>query len=256
MKRVLLLGGLDPSGGAGVTLDATVASLHGVAPLPIALCATVQSSRGFVSATPIPTDVWLDQVGAVVGDERPAAIKLGYVGSAEVVAALTEVLRPLAAEVPLVVDPVLSATAGGMAANDQLARSYVEELAPLAALMTPNTPELRALAAGDATALLRSGARAVLHKGGHGDGDEAVDVLWAGAAPARFARPRRSCGPVRGTGCALATAIAAHLASGACVRTACEQAGDWLSQLLAQTAPRPDGRPQGLSLSRAGTSRR
>ncbi len=251
---MLLLGGLDPSGGAGVTLDATVAALHGVEPLPIALTATVQSARGFSSASPLPASVWRDQVRAVVGDEAPDAIKVGYIGCADLVAAVAEVLRPLAARAPLVVDPVLSATAGGMEPGAALARAYVEELAPIAGLMVPNAPELQALADGDPAGLLRAGARAVLHKGGHGESDEAVDVLWGAPAPVRFARPRRSCGAVRGTGCALASAIAAHLARGAEREAACRRAGDWLWDLLDTVSPRPDGRPQHLPLSRARTS--
>ncbi|MGC6489383.1 MAG: bifunctional hydroxymethylpyrimidine kinase/phosphomethylpyrimidine kinase, partial [Planctomycetota bacterium] len=170
MRRVLLLGGLDPSGGAGVTLDATVASLHGVAPLPIALSATVQGARGFVTAAPIAARTWREQVRTVVADGAPDAVKVGYVGSAAVVAELAEALRPLASRAPLVVDPVLSATAGGMPSDGALARAYLTGLVPLAALVTPNAPELDALGGGDPATLLRAGARAVLHKGGHGGG--------------------------------------------------------------------------------------
>ena len=254
MKRLLLLGGLDPSGGAGVTLDATVAALHGVEPLPIALTATVQSARGFSSASPIPRSVWRDQLRAVVGDAVPDAIKVGFIGCSDLVAEVSEELRPLAARAPLVVDPVLSATAGGMAPGAALARAYVDELAPIAALVAPNAPELQALVDGEPAGLLRAGAGAVLQKGGHGDGDEAVDVLWGASAPVRFARPRRSCGAVRGTGCALASAIAAHLARGADLEAACRRAGDWLWELLDAVSPRPDGRPQTLPISRARTS--
>ena len=114
MTRLLLLGGLDPSGGAGVTVDATVAAMHGVEPLPVVVTTTIQGLRGFRSAAPVPADVWRAQVEAVLADGPVAAVKVGYVGDAALAADLSEVLSPLASEAAIVVDPVLSATAGGM----------------------------------------------------------------------------------------------------------------------------------------------
>ncbi len=254
--RVLLLGGLDPSGGAGVTVDAAVVALHGAHPLPVALTTTTQGARGFEGAYPIPSEVWRGQVEAALGGDAPDAVKVGYVGDAAIAAEVADALRGFAARCPVVVDPVLSATAGGMEAGDELVRAYVSLLAPLASLVTPNTPELARLAAGDASALLGGGASAVLHKGGHGRGDEAVDELWTRDVHRRFVRVRQRCGAVRGTGCALASAIAAHLAQGRGLEDACGRAGDWLATLLAGLRPRPDDAPQPLPLSRDGTSAR
>lgn len=256
MARVLLLGGLDPSGGAGITVDATVAALHGIEPLPVALTTTVQGLRGFVAKEPIPERVWREQVATVLADGKVAAAKVGYVGDPELVANVAETLRSLPAGVPVVVDPVLSATAGGMHDGDALVAAYREHLVPLATLLTPNGPELLQLADGDAEALLRSGAGAVLHKGGHGEGAEAVDALWTGEPPYRFARPRLDCGPVRGTGCALASAVACQLALRCSLVESCRLAGDWLASLLAHVRPRPSGLPRLLPLSRGGTSPR
>ena len=256
MTRLLILGGLDPSGGAGVTVDATVAALHEVEPLPVALTATVQSLRGFDRAEPIPAAVWRAQVAAVLADGPVAAVQVGFLGDAALLADVAAVLAPLAREVPIVVDPVLSATAGGMAQGAALVAAYREHLAPLAALVTPNVHELQALAAGAPAALLAAGAGAVLRKGGHGTGAEAVDELWIDGASTRWARPRLGCGPVRGTGCALASAIASRLAHGAPLPAACARAGDWLASLLGRVEPRRDGLPQVLPLSRAGTAPR
>ncbi|MCK5944927.1 MAG: hydroxymethylpyrimidine/phosphomethylpyrimidine kinase [Planctomycetes bacterium] len=253
---MLLLGGLDPSGGAGITVDATVAALHGAEPLPIALATTVQGLRGFVTAEPIAESVWREQIATVLADGKVGAVKVGYLGDPRVLAAVAEVLRPLRERVPVVVDPVLSATAGGMAGSAELVAAYREQLVPLATLLTPNAPELQQLAAGDPEALLRAGAGAVLCKGGHGDGDQAVDELWTGEPPFRFARERFACGPVRGTGCALASAIAARLADRCGLVEACRLAGDWLASLLAGVKPRPSGLPRLLPLTRGGTAPR
>ena len=256
MKRSLLLGGLDPSGGAGVTVDATVVALHGGAPLPIALTTTIQGARGFERAEPIPAAVWRQQLEVVLADGPVAAVKVGYIGAAALAAEVGRALRDIAGSVPIVIDPVLSATAGGMDSGAALVRAYREHLAPVATLITPNIPELEQLAEGMPERLLDLGAAAVLSKGGHASGPEVVDQLAERGASSRFVRPRRSCGPVRGTGCALASAIAARLARDEALRDACQGGGDWLSGLLEQVKPREDGAPQLLPISRAGTAPR
>ena len=253
MARVLLLGGLDPSGGAGVTWDATVAAVLGAAPLPVALATTIQGLRGFVRSCPLDPDVVREQVATVLADAPVQAVKLGYLGSPHAAMLVAEMLLPLRDAVAIVVDPVLSATAGGLAHDAELVAAYREHLLPMATIVTPNTPELEALGGGDAAALLELGAEAVLHKGGHGEGADSVDALWtrelgSGESPYRFVRERLDCGPVRGTGCALASAIAAHLACRHGPLEACRKAGDWLHALLARVTPRPSGLPRHLPL--------
>lgn len=254
MARVLLLGGLDPSGGAGITIDATVVSLLGGDPLPIALATTVQGLRGFVRAVAIDAALIREQIRTVLADGPVGAVKLGYVGSVEQVITCAEALQPLRDVAKIVIDPVLSATAGGMNSGDELAVAYREHLVPFAHLITPNTPELAVLADGRVGSLLELGAQAVLHKGGHGEGPEAIDELWtgelvAGEPSARFQRQRFDCGPVRGTGCALAAAIATHLADKRSLLDACRIAGDWLGALLSRVKPRSDGLPSHLPFS-------
>jgi hydroxymethylpyrimidine/phosphomethylpyrimidine kinase len=255
MARVLLLGGLDPSGGAGITVDATVVSLFGGEPLPIVVAMTVQGLRGFVQSFPVDVTVIREQLAVVLADGPVRAVKVGYVGTPAQVRAVAELLQPLVGKAKILVDPVLSATAGGMATGEDLAEAYRQHLLPMAELVTPNTLELQALAGGEARMLLDLGAQAVLHKGGHGDGVESVDELWsreltAAEPPYRFARPRFDCGPVRGTGCALASAIATHLADRRSMLEACRTAGDWLNALLARVQPRPSGLPRHLPLNR------
>ncbi len=249
MARILLLGGLDPSGGAGLTLDATVVKFLGADPLPVALATTVQGLRGFVRCAAIEDELLDEQVATVLADGHVHAVKVGLVASPRQVAVVAELLRRQLGGVPIVVDPVLSATAGGMVANDELVAAYREHLVPLAALVTPNVPELEALAQGDATALLGLGAKNVLAKGGHAKGPKASDTLFAQLGEVHdFERQRFACGPVRGTGCALASAIATHFANGRSMFDACALAGDWLNRMLQQVKPQPNGLPQHLPL--------
>lgn len=250
--RVLLLGGLDPSGGAGATLDTTVAALHGVEPLPVVLAWTEQNRRGFRRSEPVPAAQWQRALRAVLDDGPVQAVKVGMVGDADGMHGVARALAPLRGAVPIVVDPVLFATAGGLSPDAGLVAACREALLPLASLLTPNTPELAALCAGDPSRALSAGAGAVLQKGGHGDGDVSEDVLWLPRERVAFRRPRLPCGPVRGTGCALAAAIASRLARGDALAAACAGAGDWVAALLRALGPAPpDGLPRLLPLARA-----
>lgn len=255
--RLLLLGGLDPCGGAGITADATVAALHGVQSLPIAIVLTAQNRHRFRDQFAVPTDQWRAALDAALADGPVHAVKTGLLGSIAVVEALAEALRGI--DAPLVVDPVLSATAGGFDAGPELAAAYRAHLVPRAALLTPNGPELQAIAGGEVRHLLAAGCGAVLHKGGHGAGTLAEDVLHERGAVQTFGRPRLATGPVHGTGCALATAIAARLALGQPLAEACRGAGDWLHRLLQELGP-ADGLPRPLPFARvppfSGTSTR
>lgn len=249
--RVLLLGGLDPTGGAGITADATVIALHGGQALPIAVVCTAQNRRGFRARFPVPTSQWQEAFAAALDDGPVHAVKTGLLGSVAAVAAVAAALRPVAARVPVVVDPVLSATAGGYEAAAEVAAAYRTHLLPLAALATPNGPELEALASGDPGALLAAGCRAVLQKGGHGEGPFAEDVLHTPAGSRTRRRPRLPTGPVHGTGCALSSAIAVRLARGEPLAAACEAAGDWLAALLVALGPPGDGLPRPLPFAAA-----
>lgn len=249
-RRVVLLGGVDPSGGAGITLDAIVVALHGAQPLPIVLALTEQNRRGFRGCDPVAPARWRAALDAVLADGPVHAVKVGFAGDAANVRAVADAVAAMPSGVAVVVDPVLSATAGGYDAAAELVAAYRDRLAPRVALLTPNVPELAALFGGDRRAALAAGARAVLHKGGHGDGPDCVDVLATAAGERAFRRPRLPTGPVRGTGCALASAIAARLAAGADLAAACGAAGDWLAGLLRDLGPAPaDGLPRLLQVA-------
>ncbi|HEX6810851.1 MAG TPA: hydroxymethylpyrimidine/phosphomethylpyrimidine kinase [Planctomycetota bacterium] len=246
MHRVLLLGGLDPCGGAGITADSTVVALHGAWPLPIAVVLTAQNRHGFQALDPVPAGVWQRALRAALADGDVHAVKVGLLGSASTVAAVAEALSPLRGRAPIVVDPVLSATAGGFEpsasrAGTTLAEAYRTQLAPLATLLTPNLPEANAIYGARPEVVLGAGCGFVLEKGGHGDGAFVEDRLHGPGGVTSFRRPRLAVGPVHGTGCALASAIASGLAQGRDVARACAQAGDWLFALLQALGPAPAG---------------
>jgi hydroxymethylpyrimidine/phosphomethylpyrimidine kinase len=134
-----------------------------------------------------------------------------------------------------------------------MAAAYLEHLLPIASVLLPNHAETAAICGERADAALASGCAAVLAKDGHGEGAIVDDVLWRRDHAARhFRRSRLAVGPVRGTGCALATAVAAQLAGGLPLETACQQAGDWLHLLLQELGPAPvDGLPRLLPLAGA-----
>ncbi len=247
--RVLCLGGLDPGGGAGITADArTLARVEALA-LPVAMAWTVQNRRGVTAVLPVAQDHWLPALRAALADGPLHAVKLGLLPEPAHLPALAAELRSLPA-VPIVLDPVLSATAGGYRPADELARGIVRHLLPLGPVVTPNLPELAALAgAGGPAALLAAGARAVLLKGGHGDGPERVDELHGDGAVRQWRHRALAVGAVHGTGCALAAALAADLGRGHALPEACGRAIALLQRgLQAMGPPAADGLPRPLWL--------
>lgn len=228
--KVLLIAGLDSSTGAGLARDLAVLADHGVAARVAATAVTAQHAGGGCCVHPIPAAVVAAQIRAA-GPVRAA--KLGMLANADIAAAIAETLPDL----PFVLDPVLATSAGAELLDADGRAAMIARLIPRAALLTPNLPEaaiLTGLSADTplqnlAVAFFAMGAQAVLLKGGHADGLEAVDWLWCqGRAPLRFAAPRKS-GMRRGTGCTLATAIAAHLALGDDLAKACDQAKRYLN---------------------------
>ena len=239
--RVLVIGGLDPSGGAGITADARTLLAHGCDALAVAAAITVQNRRGMQKVECVDGALVRDQIRAAIDDGEVAAIKIGLLGSAAMVERVAEWTMRFAPETPRIVDPVLSATAGGYDAGRAVADAYRHALAPRASLFTPNLPELAAISPnGGAAALLADGCDAVLVKGGHGDGDLLIDTLFASSGARTFDHPRKPVGRVHGTGCALASAIAAHVARGAELAVACESAIAWLQRCLAELPPALD----------------
>jgi hydroxymethylpyrimidine/phosphomethylpyrimidine kinase len=227
---VLVLAGLDPSGGAGLLADAETVRALGARPFCVATALTVQTTRAARRYQPVDADLVRESVAALLEEEDIRAVKVGMVGNAANARALAAVLPPL----PRVVDPVLAATSGAA-----LFDGKPEDLLALArdAVLTPNIPEAEALLGGpaDASKLLALGPRAVLLKGGHLQGVP-VDVLATAAGAERFSAPRIDA-RARGTGCRLASAIAAGLARGLPLRDSVIEAREHVRKWLSAHVP-------------------
>ena len=239
--RVLVVAGLDPTGGAGLVADLEALAAAGARGWAVAAALTAQGPRGARAFEPVSEAMLLAQLDALLeGRERPRAVKTGMLGSAALVRALANRLAaPPLRRVPLVVDPVLAASSGA-SLFDAGGLSPGEALLPVltrAWLATPNLPELALLTGDDvstddgaARAARRLPSRAVLVKGGHREGPP-VDLLVEGRRLTRIAGRRRR-GTARGTGCRLASAIAAGLAAGASLETAVRRAKKLVERYL------------------------
>lgn len=220
----LTIAGSDSGGGAGVQADLHTFAAHKVHGTSVITAVTAQNTRGVTAAEAIGADLVRAQLDAVLGDFPVAAVKTGMLGGAGLLGLVAEYGE--ADRLPnLVVDPVMVTTTGD-ALFDGDPAAYLGGLGPLATVLTPNLIEARQLlgraieTVADmreaARALATYGPRAVLVKGGHleRDGATAVDVLWCDGQMLDLAAPRIATRNDHGTGCTLASAIAARLALG------------------------------------------
>lgn len=215
----LTLAGSDPSGGAGLQADLKVFQQHGVFGMAVPTLLTIQNSRGVREVISLEPHVVARQLDALLEDFPIDVCKLGALGTAEVVRLVAAHARQH--RLPLIVDPVISATVGGELLEREGVLALLEELLPVTTLLTPNLDEASRLAgfavqsvptmieAGES--LLGRGAHAVLVKGGHLR-HEPIDVLVTRMGYRELNGPRIGVGGVHGTGCAYASAIAARLA--------------------------------------------
>ena len=239
---VLVIGGSDSSGGAGITRDlSTLHDLHarGVA---VITAVTAQTHASVRSLNLVPQGAIRDQIETALASNRIHAIKIGMLGSKRAVEAVALSL-PQRSEVPVVLDPVLASSSGRDLADEDARIALVELLFPRATVITPNAVEAASLLSEPvvtdaetlqwyAYRLLDDGPRAVLLKGGHAEGEESVDVLVSiDHEPVKLGGPRRA-GTLRGTGCALASAIAAGLARELPLVDACREGKRYIMGLF------------------------
>jgi hydroxymethylpyrimidine/phosphomethylpyrimidine kinase len=226
---VLSIAGSDPSGGAGIQADLKTFSALGAYGAAAITALTAQNTRGVSGVLPIPGSFVADQLDALLTDLDVRAVKTGMLGGPEVVAAVVEAIRKFG-PAHVVVDPVMVAASGDRLVGDDTVSAIRTQLLPVATLITPNLPETATLLGWDRVdrevmakaghELLSFGAGAALVKGGHLDDDEAVDVLVDAAGVYEVRAPRVDTRNTHGTGCTLASAIAARLAHGAELREA------------------------------------
>jgi len=241
--RVLSIAGSDSSGGAGIQADIkAVTALGGYAATAITAI-TVQNTKGVSAVHAVPVDIITGQIEAVLSDIGADAIKTGMLASTEVIEAVLAALDAHGDPItPLVVDPVMVATSGDRLLDEDAVATVRDKLMPRAALITPNAPEAAALTGLDvedlegqqaaAETLLELGAKAALVKGGHLEGEVIVDLLATRNGVRLFTRPRIRTRQTHGTGCTLASAIAALIAQGLPLDRAVEQAGDYLHEAI------------------------
>jgi hydroxymethylpyrimidine/phosphomethylpyrimidine kinase len=222
---VLSFAASDPTGGAGLQADLVTLAALGCHPLSVVTALTVQDTRGVAELLPVEPRWVTAQARGVLADLAPAAFKLGVLGSAANARAVREVLAAHS-RVPVVVDPVLASGRGDPLAD---AASLMEAIVPAATVLTPNSIEARALAGDDdlarcARRLVEAGAKYVLITGTHERGDEVVNTLYDASGRVDEARWPRLAGSYHGSGCTLASALAAGLAKGADVPQAAREA--------------------------------
>jgi len=233
-----------------------------------ALCAvtavTAQSNSQVFDVHQVPPEMIRAQIAAAFATRKVRAVKIGMLGTRAAIEALIESLPPRGS-IPIVLDPVLAASSGAMLLDAGGFEAMREDLIPRATLVTPNVPEAAALLGEDlatseteliaqAQRLLALGPEAVLLKGGHATGDEAVDWLVSRSHPVKRLAAQRFQVTRRGTGCALASAIAAGLAAGVPLSEACGRAKEYVATLLQETLRR--GAPLGLGEVAQNLSRR
>jgi hydroxymethylpyrimidine/phosphomethylpyrimidine kinase len=234
---VLSFAASDPTGGAGLQADVLTLAALGCHPLSVLTALTVQDTSGVQALRAIETRWVVDQARRLLDEMPVAAFKLGVLGSEENVRAIGALL----AEHPqahVVLDPVLASGRGDPLADDAAARALCESIVPLATVVTPNSLEARRLGgqadlAACAQALLALGAEYVLVTGTHEAGAEVVNTLYQRSGALRTDRWQRLPGSYHGSGCTLASAIAALLAHGAPVPEAVREAQHYTWQALA-----------------------
>lgn len=245
--QVLVLSGLDPSGGAGIQADIQAITALGAHPLPVLACLTVQDTRNVYGAEAVDTTLVRQQLDHLAADTPIHAIKTGALGNAAIVDTLLAFLADKP-DIPLVVDPVIKAAGGGDLADQALIDAMTSQLFARADLITPNGIELALLGGSDdpdqaSAKLIAGGCRAVLATGGHGEGERIVNTLYCQDQASQSWDLQRIGGEYHGTGCTLAAAIAAGYASGLSPAAAIEQAQRFVAAAIAQALAVGRGQP-------------
>lgn len=236
---VLLIGGSDASGGAGIQADLRVLTAYQLAGACAITAVTAQDSHGLIALQPVPARQVARQIESALADLPIAAVKIGLLASAATARLVAELLRPL--RLPIVLDPVMAAGAGGRLTDPAALPLLRDRLLPITTVLTPNLPEAAALLGRPvlgladrlraAKALHRLGSETVLIKGGHGRGRRLIDLVFDAEGVATLSAERLRLS-THGTGCTYASAIAAGLVLGYPPRQAISEAHGYLQQAL------------------------
>jgi len=251
----LTIAGSDSGAGAGIQADLKTFGAFGVYGVSVVAALTAQNTQGVTAIHDVPADFIAAQMDAVFADFKIAAVKIGMLSRAAAIEAAVKGLAYHRAK-NIVLDPVIRATSGDtLLANDAI-ETLRRELIPRALVVTPNLPEAAALTGASlarneremeaqAREILSLGARRVLIKGGHGKGEESVDLLIGEGDVVRLSAKRIATKNTHGTGCTLSSAIAAGLAKGRDVVTACQEAKTYVTAAIAHADELDVGRGNG-----------
>jgi hydroxymethylpyrimidine/phosphomethylpyrimidine kinase len=240
---VLVFAASDPSGGAGLQADIMTLSSMGCHPLSVVTAVTIQDTTGVDDVSAIDAEWVADQARCVLEDMPVAAFKIGVLGSLETIAAIAEVVSDYP-EIPLVLDPVLASGRGDELASEEMVGALRELLVPQTTIITPNSLEARRLAANEsnedddpdlaecARRLIASGCEYVLVTGTHENTPQVVNTLYGQEGVLRTDSWHRLPGSYHGSGCTLASAIAATIANGLAIGDAVKDAQEYTWQTL------------------------
>ena len=241
--RVLIIAGSDSGGGAGIQADIKTVSMLDAYAATAITALTAQNTEGVFGVLPIPPEFVRQQIEVVLDDIGADAIKTGMLHDLPVIEAIAATLHERATGIPLVVDPVMVDKSGARLIDPAALEGLKRLLIARAEIVTPNLPEAEILcgraignveemrAAGEV--LLTLGCRSVLVKGGHLSGETVADVLVTAAGARVWESPRLVTRHTHGTGCTLASAIAAGLAQGMSVETAVDRARAYVQRAIA-----------------------
>jgi len=240
IPKALTIAGSDSGGGAGIQADLKTFSAFSVFGSSVLTALTAQNSVGVQAIHVVPPEFVSQQIDSVLGDIGTDAVKTGMLATSPIISAVAAKLRQYRVE-RIVVDPVMVAKSGDPLLLPDARSALIEEILPLALIVTPNLPEASALAEMEVTdraemeeaarRIHRLGPRSVLVKGGHLK-DDAVDLLFDGKGFTPFSSPRIDSQNTHGTGCTLSSAIAAGLAKGRPLPDAVRDAKDYVTRAI------------------------
>lgn len=245
--RVLIIAGSDSGGGAGMQADIKTCAAFGVYSASAITAITAQNTLGVQKVEAISAPMVSEQIRSVLVDIGADVIKIGMLANADIVHSVADIISELAPETTIVLDPVLAATSGDELLEGQAVAALKDRLLPLADMVTPNTQEAEILtgiaiedvesmiAAGEM--LLKMGAYSALMKGGHLKGKSVVDVFVTDEGSQIMSAPRLYSRHTHGTGCTLASAVAASLALGMPMDVAVQDAREFVFEAI-RTAPK------------------
>lgn len=243
-RVVLSIAGSDSSGGAGIQADLKTLSSLGIYGATAITAITAQNTQGVRAQLAIAPEMVFDQISAVIEDIAPCVIKIGMLSNTEIANAVADALEEY--DVPIILDPVMVSSSGHRLLSAEAQEVIKQRLLPMTRLITPNIPEMEALAAMSvsttaqkaqaANYLISLGAQAVLLKGGHEEGDIKSDTLYQntsqGTKVSTFTAPTITTHNIHGTGCTLSSAIAAYMAHGYALEEAVGMAKSYINRAI------------------------